>query len=292
MIFNKTLSKKTTVPDMSHQYFNQPLEGEVTLKEIIEFLLDSWKVIACLVLCGLLVSIVYLTITPNQYEATAQIQMSQISVNSNSNSLGVNIEDPNLLIARLKLPSTYSAVEIKACGLDQMKSPAETLVNMLKVASVNGVSSTVELRVRMKSKEQSLQCAQAIFENIRESQNKIIKPYIEEANALLLKHQNRLREIRALISSIEKSRETFPALDLLQGDEVRFLNNEIARLNSFIVAGGLRQAKLVSPIYVSEEPVFPKKKTTLILGLLIGLFLGIFLMIVTKLWNNFKVNKP
>ncbi len=276
---------------MSEQSFNQPLEDEISLKEIINFLLESWKVIIGLIFLGLLVGSIYLTITPNQYEATAQIQMSQISSNNGTNPLGVNIEDPNLLMARLKLPSTYSAVELKACGLVQVRAPAETLVNMLKLTSVNGVSSTVELRVRMKSKEQALQCAEALFENIRESQNKIIKPYLDEANVILLKHQNRLREIRALISSIDGSRETFSALYLSQRDEIRFLNDEIVRLNSFIVAGESRQAKLVSPVYVSEEPVFPKKKTTLILGLLTGLFLGIFLMIVARLWNNSKVNK-
>jgi uncharacterized protein involved in exopolysaccharide biosynthesis len=58
-----------------------------------------------------------------------------------------------------------------------------------------------------------------------------------------------------------------------------------------VTTGDTRQAKLVSPIYVSEAAVFPKKRITLILGLLAGLFLGLLLIIVRKVWNNFRINQ-
>jgi capsular polysaccharide biosynthesis protein len=278
---------------MSEQSFNQPLEDEISLKDIIDFLMESWKTILGVGLLGLLGSVGFLAVTPNQYEATAQIQVAQISANNNNNTnpLGVNVEDPNLLMARLKLPTTYSAAEIKACGLEGQKMPAESLVSMSKFSAVKGVGSIIELKIRMESREQAVICAQALFENIRESQNQIIKPYIEEAKGLLIKYQARLKEAQELVIRADKSGAALSAAYLANRDEIKFLTDETIRLNAFIAAGDVRQAKLVSPIYSSEAAVFPKKKITLMVGLLAGLFLGLLLVMVRKVWNNYKANQ-
>ncbi len=98
---------------MSDLRINPIIKDEVSFKDIVDFLVDflfeSWIVIILTGLLGLFGSIVYLVLTPNQYQAIAYIHMAQISANNNNttiNPLGVNIEDPNLLIARLKLPTT------------------------------------------------------------------------------------------------------------------------------------------------------------------------------------------
>ena len=277
---------------MSEQSLNQPLEDEISLKDIIDFLMESWKTIVSVGLLGLLGSVGFLAVTPNQYEATAQIQMAQISANNNNtNPLGVNVEEPNLLMARLKLPTTYSAVEIKACGLEGQKMPAESLVSMSKFSAVKGVGSIIELKIRMESREQVVLCAQALFENIRESQNQIIKPYIEEAKGLLTKYQARLKEAQELVTRADKSGAALSAAYLANRDEVKFLTDESIRLNTFVTSGDARQAKLVSPIYSSGAAVFPKKKITLMVGLLAGLFLGLLLVMVRKVWSNYRANQ-
>jgi capsular polysaccharide biosynthesis protein len=281
---------------MSEQSFNQPLEDEISLKDIIDFLMESWKTIVGVGLLGLLGSVGFLAVTPNQYEALAQIQMAQISANNNNNNnninpLGVNVEEPNLLMARLKLPTTYSAAEIKACGLEGQKMPAESLVSISKFSAVKGVGSIIELKIRIESREQAVVCAQALFENIRESQNQIIKPYIEEAKGLLTKYQARLKEAQELVTRADKSDAALSAAYLANRDEVKFLTDESIRLNTFVTAGDARQAKLVSPIYASEAAVFPKKKITLMVGLLAGLFLGLLLVMVRKVWSNYRANQ-
>jgi capsular polysaccharide biosynthesis protein len=275
---------------MSEQSFNQPLEDEISLKDIIDFLLESWKTIVSIGLLGLLGSVGFLAVTPNQYEATAQIQVAQISANNNTNPLGVNLEEPNLLMARLKLPTSYSAAEIKACGLEGQKMPAESLVSMSKFSAVKSVGSIVELKIQMESREQAVVCAQALFENIRESQNQIIRPYIEEAKALLTKYQARLKEAQELVTRADKPGPALSAAYLANRDEVKFLTDESIRLNTFVTAGDARQAKLVSPIYASEAAVFPKKKIALMMGLLAGLFLGLLLVMIRKVWKSYRAN--
>jgi LPS O-antigen subunit length determinant protein (WzzB/FepE family) len=275
---------------MSEQSFNTISEDEISIKDIIDFLVESWKSIVLTGLLGLIGSIVYLLMTPNQYQATAQIQMAQISANSNNNTnpLGINIEDPNLLMARLRMPSTYSNQEIKACDFESAEAPSEALVKVAKFSPVKGVLSMIELKVNRDSKEFAIACAQSLFDNIKASQNEIIKPYIEEAKTLLVKYQERLTNSQALVSRADKSGAALSATYLANRDEVKFLTEEILRLNTFITTADTRQAKLVSPIYASDVPVFPKKTISLILGLMAGLFLGLLFVLGKKVLANHK----
>jgi LPS O-antigen subunit length determinant protein (WzzB/FepE family) len=275
--------------------FNSNIEDEISLKDIVDFLVESWKAIILTGLLGLVGSIAYLWVTPNQYQATAQIQMAQISANSNNNNnntnpLGVNIEDPNLLMARLKLPTTYWAQEIKACGFESSATPSETLAASAKFSAVKGVGSMIELKINRDNKETAIVCAKSLFENIKASQNEIIKPYIEEAKTLLVKYQERLTNSQSLVSRADKSGAALSAAYLANRDEVKFLTEEILRLNTFITTADTRQAKLVSPIYASDVPVAPKKKIALIAGLFAGLFLGLLFMLGKRGYKTYKAS--
>jgi capsular polysaccharide biosynthesis protein len=273
--------------------FNSNNEDEISLKDIVDFLVESWKAIILTGLLGLVGSIAYLWVTPNQYQATAQIQMAQINANSNNNNtnpLGVNIEDPNLLMARLKLPTTYSAQEIKLCGFESSANPSETLSASAKFSAVKGVGSMIELKINRDNKETAIACAKSLFENIKASQNEIIKPYTEEAKTLLVNYQDRLTNSQSLVSRADKSGAALSAAYLANRDEVKFLTEEILRLNTFITTAETRQAKLVSPIYASDVPVAPKKKIALIAGLFAGLFLGLLLMLGKRGYKAYKAS--
>ncbi len=277
---------------MSDQNLNSNIEDEISLKDIVDFLTESWKVIILTGLLGLLGSIIYLWVTPNQYQAIAQIQMAQITANSNNNNntnpLGVNIEDPNLLMARLKLPTTYTAQEIKACGFESSATPSETLAAYANFSAAKGVGSMIELKINRDNKETAIACAQSLFENIKASQNEIIKPYIEEAKTLLVKYQDRLTNSQSLVSRADKSGAALSAAYLANRDEVKFLTEEILRLNTFITTVDTRQAKLVSPIYASDVPVAPKKNIAFIAGLFAGLFFGLLLMLGKRRYQAYK----
>jgi hypothetical protein len=277
---------------MSEQSFNTISENEISLKDIIVFLVESRKPIILAGLLGLVASIAYLWMTPNQYQATAQIRLAQISANNNNNNtntnhLGVNIEDPNLLMARFKMPTSYSASEITACGFESSSAPYEALAEAAKFSAVNGVVSMVELRINRVSKEIAITCAQALFEKIKASQNEIMKPYLEEAEILLVKYQDRLTYTQSLVARADKSGAALSAAYLASRDEVKFLSEEILRLNTFITMSEARQAKLLSPIYASNAPVFPKKKISLIVGLMVGFLLGLLLVLGKKVITSY-----
>jgi len=278
---------------MSEQSFISIPDDEISLKDIIDFLLESWMAIALTGILGIFGALAFIWVTPNQYQATAQIQIAQISANNNNNNenpLGINIEEPNLLMARLKLPTTYSPQNIKACGFVTSVTPSEDLVSAAKFSTVKGVGSMIELKINRDSKEVAIACAQSLFENIKTSQNEIIRPYIEEAKTLLVKYQDRLSNSQSLVSRADKSGVALSAAYLANRDEVKFLTEEILRLNTFITTAVTRQAKLVSPIYASDFPVLPQKKIILILGLMLGLLVGLTFALGKKALKSYKTS--
>ncbi len=275
---------------MSEQSFQSIADDEISIKDIFDFLVESWKAIVATGLFGVVSAAAFVILTPSQYEATAKIQMAQISIsNNNINPLGFTVEIPSLLIARYQVPTTYTEDEIKACGLEGKKMSQEALSKLANFTPVRGVDSIVELKIRLESKEGALACAQALFEGIKESQSLIIRPYIEDAKTLLAKYQVRLKEIQVLLAKADKSSSTLSAAYLASRDEINFLNNETIRLNTLITSGDTRQTKLVAPVYVSDLPVFPKKSISLVSGFFVGLFVGLLLVLLRKALNKSKL---
>jgi capsular polysaccharide biosynthesis protein len=255
-------------------------DSEISLLDILVFLRRSYKLIAFIGILGVAVSFSYLLITPKQYQASAQIQMAQISAannNNNINPLGVNIEEPALLIVRLSSPTSYTAEITKACGIDSAKDAQAILSKSVKLTIPKGVGNVVDLKIIGTSPEASINCAQAVFNLIKTTQALIIKPYIEEAKAKLLDNQERLTKAQDLVMKADKSGSAMGAAYLSTRDEIRFLLDESATLRNIVASNDSRATRLVAPIYVSNDPITPKKRNVLLGGLFSGLFLGLLI---------------
>ena len=263
---------------MTEQYTTQAAEDEISLKDIIDFFIESWKTILLTTILGLLGALAYILLTPKTYEGTMQVQMSQLVTGSNKTNvspLGVNVEDPLVLIARLKMPSIYDQTNIDACSLTGKPNASEILAKKVNATQLKGNNSVLEVKIQDASVEQVAQCLESIFEKIKTTQNAIKEPFLNEAKQKIIAYETKLKESKSVIARADKSSSALSAAYLATRDEVRQLTDEIVYLNNFIAAGESRRAKLISPIYVSDRPVSPKKMIGLIVGLLGGIFLGI-----------------
>jgi uncharacterized protein involved in exopolysaccharide biosynthesis len=269
---------------MSEQSLNQLLEDEISLKTIIDFLIESWKAIFLTSVIGLFGAVGFIIKTPYKFEATAQIQVAQLSAGGIA---GTNIEEPNLLIARMKLPSSYDQASIVACGYESKKQAAEGLANMIKLSLSKG-TQMVELKVTGPSSEQAKQCAQSVFNNVKQSQKIIAEPMIEEAKLKLARHTSRLQEAQKFIYKADKSGSSMSAAYLSTRDEIKQITDEIIRLDDLISSANVRQTKLVSPIYSSENKVSPKRSIALAIGLMGGLFVGLVFMMALRSYRSYK----
>jgi uncharacterized protein involved in exopolysaccharide biosynthesis len=269
-------------------------DAEISLLDIVLFLKKTYKTILLFGLFGLVLAIIYILITPKIYEASAQIAMAQIGAannnnnNNNLNPLGINIEEPVLLVSRMSLPTSFPTQTISACGFDGSSEPGAALAKSMKLSLVKGVPNIVELKTVGPSPEAALGCASAIFELIKTTQSQIVTPYIEEARIKLADDEARLDKARELVSRADKSGSTMSVAYLSTRDEIRYLLDEITSLKNVVTSNQNRITHLVAPIYASDQPISPKKFITLVAGLMSGLFLGVLIALVRQMIPKLK----
>ncbi|QWD48029.1 hypothetical protein G6658_01650 [Polynucleobacter paneuropaeus] len=292
----------TQLNDQNQRSQDPQIIDEISLLDILRFLKSAYKTILVFGALGLAIAIAYLVITPNRFEAVAQIQMAQtsgannnnnninnINNNNNLNSLGINVEEPALLIARLSSPSSFSAGVIAACGQQAQSNPALATAQTIKLAPIKGISNVVELKTVGPTSEAASICAQAIFELIKTSQAQIQAPYLEEAQTRLTEDGIRLDQAKALVAKTDKSGAVMGAATYLSTrDEIKFLSDQIALLQDLISFSQSHVTRLVSPIYASDNPVAPKKRIALLVGLSGGLLLGLLIALGRQMWTKLE----
>jgi hypothetical protein len=273
---------------------NEPLqdESEISLIDILRFLKDAYKTILIFGAIGVAASIAYLVITPKKYEAVVQIAMAQIGAannnNNNINPLGINIEEPSLLIARMSSPTSFTPQVIAACGLQDQANSALMLSKLSKLAIPKGVANVVELKTFGLSPQSAEQCNLAIFELIKTTQSLIVAPFIAEAKVKLDDNIERLAKAKDLVAKADKSGSAMGAAYLSTRDEIRYLLDEITALKNVVTSNQNRATRLVSPIYAGDIPISPKKPNILAAGLFGGLFLGLLTVMGRRMIAKLK----
>lgn len=268
---------------------DETLEREISIRDMLDFFKDSWRTITIFAMLGLICGIFYIWITPNQYQATAQIQMAQFAGNSNSannimSPIGVNVEDPARLISRLQLPTTYSNEVVNACGLKESEKVREKLVKLIKASPSKGGISIVEVTINRESKKVALACMNALFDEISQTQAEMAEPFFQEI----------AKNLSDNLLKIERTKSTFkqaagnsnllvaPAY-ILARDEINRLADNNILLEYLLQFKNIRKTRLISPIYVSPDPVAPKKLIVILVGLMGGLLIGIFIPLLRRM---------
>jgi len=261
------------------------VEAEISLLDILRFLKDAYKTIFIFGAFGIAAAIAYLVITPRQYEATAQIAMAQIGTanNSNINPLGVNIEEPSLLVARMSSPTSFTLEVTSACGMESKENAPLALSKSIKLMVLKGVANVVELKTFGKTPQAAQECNLAIFELIKTTQAQIVAPYIADAKIKLDDDMGRLDRAKELAVKADKSGSVMGAAAYLSTrDEIRYLLDEIAALKNIVTSNPNRTTRLIAPIYYSDIPTAPNKSMTLVAGLFGGLFLGLLIALARQ----------
>ena len=279
----------------SQQQFGRSVTDEISIIDILRFLKGAWKSITIFGLIGIALSSAYLAFTPKQYEAVAKVTMAQIGTTSNNNinnnninPLGINVEEPALLIARLSSPTSFTPQVIEACDYQSQADAPLLLSKSIKLTIPKGLANIVELKTFGSTQQVAQECALAIFELIRVTQAKIVDPYIADAKIKLDDDIERLTKAKDFVAKADKSGQAMSASYLSTRDEVRFLLDEITALKNVIISNQNRATHLVAPIYTSNVPISPKKLMTLASGLFGGLFLGLLMALARQMLVKLK----
>jgi LPS O-antigen subunit length determinant protein (WzzB/FepE family) len=263
--------------------------SEISLLDILRFLKGAYKTICFFGALGLVAAIIYLVVTPKQYEASVQITMAQIgATNNNINPLGVNIEEPALLILRLSSLTSFTPEVIAACGLQDQANASVSLSKSIKLTPAKGVASVVELKTFGGTPQAARACALGVFDLIKTTQAQIVAPYIEEAKVKLADDEERLQNAKDLVARSDKSGSAMSASYFATRDEIRYLLDEITALKNVVTSNQKRVTRMVAPIYASDAPIAPKKRMVLAAGLFGGLFLGLLLALARQMVLKLK----
>jgi hypothetical protein len=256
---------------------------EISFFDILTFLFRNLFVIMSCSVVGLLLAGTYLFVTPSVYEARLQIEMARTSSDNSEggggDGRGAPVEDAQLLVARLGMPSTYTEKSILACDLRDTPFPSKVLATQVQPKVLKGVNSVVEMTIHGNRPDVAKTCAAAIFEMIRDQQSILLRPFISEARETKTTLEARLKGNQDFLEKMDKT-SVQSAVYLAKRDESLWLMNRIASIDR-----SMRQTfetRLVSPIYSPPSPVSPKKLSALIFGTFTGLLLGIFLAFMLK----------
>lgn len=265
-------------------------EDRISLSDILAFFRESLWIIGGVGIAGVLGAGAFLMTTPPQFEARIQLEMAQIRNNaggSNTGIRGVSIEDPNLLVERLRMPSSYSAQAIQSCGFGESPASAEAMAGLIKTVPMKKVPSVVEISLRRTSVDLAGQCARAVFEMIRQQQADLSRPLIEQAQQRLNSIQAKLRENQNFLVKMEKANMS-SAVYLSKRDETLYLMDQLAAIESILAPSDSYETRLISPIYVSSNAVFPRKSLVLTLGAAGGLLAGLLLALGRRILTGWR----
>jgi hypothetical protein len=270
MPMNKKISKNGSS--------NELLDYEISIWSITLFLKSNCKLLALSVAFGLALSLVYLVIIPPQYEAVKTINL--IKINSPNNPLGINLEEPSALIARIKASLFIDGDIIHLCGFEDDKNPA-FIDKSIKYAVLKDSTSSIELRVVRPSIDLAKNCTLAIEGLIVATQQQLLNSISQSSRMInetrLDLIEQRLMEDRSLLDRIKSQHIPLSPIYFHVVLDIRALEDEKFRLTK---SAGVTKLDWLAPNFndeISTRKIYPKKLIILFLGAIGGFFLGLII---------------
>ncbi len=279
---------------MSEQFFNTISEDEISLKDIIDFLAESWKIIVLGGVAGGLLGLGYGLITPAKYQATANIQVAKVA--------GTDVEAPALLVEKLKMPMYYSQKTYVACNVMDKLEPGEVIAKTLK-PTLTKTAPIITISYREESREDAQKCLESVLDDVRSNQSLLAKPIFESKTNQLLNLKLKLESAEKIVKILPKNNAGFDFSDskfsastlllattLSKENEIKDLRTAINDLEIALVEPQTKGAFLTTPIYAPQQKVSPKLTMILIGGLVAGLFIGLLGMMGKRAYVRYKAS--
>ncbi len=267
---------------------DQKIEREISLKSMIQLLTQSWKIFLVTEILCISAAGACIFFAPIQFEAIAYIQMAEINIDRENSSALVSVEEPSLLIARMRQPTSYTNKEIDGCGLNSLANGAEVLANNVIIAPIKGAKSAVELKIRMNSRDSAVSCVNVLFEAIQDRQNQLANVYVEEIKTRITLNINELKKFEGASLLID---EALPGVSKRHThNNVDLIFTEIVKLNKTLASASHRKTKLIAPVYGAAKEISPPKKNILIVSLFAGLCLSLMIVLAKSTKKNDSID--
>jgi capsular polysaccharide biosynthesis protein len=277
---------------MAKQSFNHSVEDEISLRDVINFLIQSWRIISISGVAGGLFATAYTFTEHPNYHATAAIQVAKV--------LGADVEASDLLLEKIKLPTYYSVTSYSACGLMAEPEPGVVIVENV-TANLSKNQQIVNISYKADSRDGAHKCLGGIVNDIRDNQNNLARSIfkVEENKLIKLKkkldalentQKTRFNKISELTSADSISSVVLFYLTNLSAEaEINNLWTKVNNLEISLAESEIKETFFIAPIHVSKEKIFLKRGRFMASGLILGLTLGLLFMIGKRSWHTYKL---
>lgn len=242
---------------------------EISLADVIRFLLAWWWLIVGCGAAGVAGAWFHLKDEPPTFEAQTIIAMAKVPIgNASATRFFLDVETPALLAERMSLPTTFSPTAAQTCGL---ASPLE-LMARLRIISRNDTTSTLRLAIRHSTPDLAERCVNAVVDMIREQQAALAKPVVAH--------------LEKTLRGMNYATETGPSTSSKRGVEVS--DTGLAVLQLRLALGVDMGTRMIAPIHAPAEPVSVPRRQGLSSWGAAGVFVGLVLALLWTLVVRFR----
>lgn len=266
---------------------------EMLLKDIVLFFRKNWLVLLAFTIVGIAVAGIRQSMIPVSYEAKAIIRGASISIPGAP--LPMDIEEPALIMARLKLDQIYTPEAVTACGLAKSPESASALANLVKSSTAKDLPNWIEIRIRRATPDLAKTCATAIYELIRQRQDKLLAPYVADTRAKILGLEQTIAARQKLLEQIEKSSTATPMQVFIREqnrnsvlEQITSSQEKIEGLKSNLLFYDNHRTQLIAPVTAPAAAVTRRTNFNLLFGLAIGVMLGILFIHAKRTYQSFQ----
>lgn len=263
---------------------------ELSLFDLFETLSKYKKLLLGLpVACAGMASLLVFVVLQPAWEASATLEVGRVG--------GALAEPVVNVVTRIMLPTFTKGVlnsgEIKPEELDVAKK----YMNTIKAVQIKG-SELIELKLRSPSPEMAKSMINGCIFNLQRTQGEVMAVTIQKNTKQLEMLNNDIKDVSSETKLLYKklfASHNWNSFDvnltatLLQykNTDLRSLTQSKLELEEQLSPSRTYPARVVDDIYISEDPVSPKKALTIGLAILLGLIAAV----VIALAHNFFSTK-
>jgi uncharacterized protein involved in exopolysaccharide biosynthesis len=256
---------------------------ELNLRDLFNIFLKYKKLMLGLPVAGAaLASLLVFVVLQPAWEASATLEVGRVG--------GAAAEPVVNVVTRIMLPSFAKGIESTGVIKPEESKLASKYMKTIQAAQIKG-SELIELKLRAPSPEMARSLIKGSIVNLQRMQNEIMEVTIERNKKQLVLLTNELAEGKAESKLLYKklfASHNWNSFDanltatVLQNKnaDLRNLTQSKLALEEQLSPSRTYPARVVDDIYISEDPVSPKKALIIGLAILLGLFAAVVVALV------------
>lgn len=284
-------------------------DDEISLMDIVEFLVNGWKIILPMALIGAVIGVLTLQNLPERFVASGLIQNARVTNLENfekSNSIGVEsftvveVEPLVILAEKMQSPTYYDSKTLAICVGDSEAVTLQDFVKSLRPRIVKN-SNFVSVEYRAESKDKASRCLEQVLAVVVERQKDLLEATLTAASFSLDRVKRTADLLRKQITALEAERhvestdEAGYSLRLLltladqsKYEDLLALENGIHRMERMLKSPTTQEAKFATPIFSSVEVMSPSRSQIVMIGATAGTLFGVLMLLSRRVFSSLK----